>query len=198
MNTKRIDIMVDIETLGKGDNPPVFQIAACAFDIATGEVLKVFNTFADIRTFHNIEGDTLLWWLNTNAELLKDLLNKGCENGNTEEDIIAQFVNWVNCLADIYGVDPDKVYFWGNGILFDNRIISGKCRQYGVTYPIAYYSDRDMRTIVELASKKKGFSDDREYKKTIENSGVAHDALDDVRYQIKVVCQAYKDLEIEI
>lgn len=196
MSIKRIDIMVDLETLGKGNNPPVFQIAACAFDIETGEILRAMNVLANVRTFNNIEGDTLIWWLNTNSTLLTKLLNDGCENNNTEKDIIIQFVDWVNNLAASYGVDPCKVYLWGNGILFDNRIISGKCREYDVTYPIAYYSDRDMRTIVELASKKKGFTDDREYKKTIKNTGTAHDALDDVKYQIQVVCQAYKDLEI--
>ena len=196
MNINRIDIMVDIETLGKGDNPPVFQIAACAFDITTGEIFDKINILADARTFNNIEGNTLIWWLNTNSKLLIKLLNDGCGNNNTEKDIIIQFVNWVNKFPDSYGIDPCKVYLWGNGILFDNRIISGKCRHYGITYPIAYYSDRDMRTIVELASKKKGFTDDREYRKTVENDGIAHDAFDDVKYQIKVVCQAYKDLEI--
>lgn len=193
---RRIDIMMDIETLGKGNNPPVFQIAACAFDIETRDILRTINVVADARTFNNIEGDTLIWWLNTNNELLTKLLNDGCDSNNTEKDIIIQFVDWVNNLVNSYGVDPCKVYLWGNGILFDNRIISGKCRQYGITYPIAYTSDRDMRTIVELASIKKGYSNDREYRDSIENDGVLHDAFDDVKYQIKVVCQAYKDLEI--
>jgi exodeoxyribonuclease VIII len=190
----RIDIMLDIETLGKGDNPPVFQIAGCAFDITTGEIIDTINKIANIRDVNNIEGDTLLWWLNNNSELLKNLLNKGCSHQCTEKDIVMNFVHWVNSLSDIYNVNSSKVYLWGNGATFDNRIIEGKCRYYGFKYPISYYADRDMRTIIEAARIKKGFSNEKEYKATIPFDGTPHDALNDTLYQIKVICQAYKDL----
>jgi hypothetical protein len=75
----RIDIMTDIETLGKSNNTTVFQIAACAFDIETGKILSTFNQIANIERDKDIliDGGTLLWWLKTNKELLTELLDKG-------------------------------------------------------------------------------------------------------------------------
>ena len=191
---RRIDIMTDIETLGKGDNPAVFQIAACAFDISTGNILETFNVTADVTNMNNIEGDTLIWWLKTNKDLLLELLLKGKESGNTERDIVWKFCEWVEELKKKYIVDKKKVFLWGNGILFDNRIIKKKCDIYNAEYPIYYRCDRDMRTILELAATKMGYEDDMEYKNTIENVGVAHDAFDDVKYQIQVVSKAYNDI----
>ena len=44
----RIDIMVDLETLGRTGEYTVFQIGAVAFDIETGEVKNEFDMTADI------------------------------------------------------------------------------------------------------------------------------------------------------
>lgn len=190
---KRIDIMTDIETLGKGNMPPVFQIAAAAFDIETGNIFETFNETADISKLENIEGDTLVWWLNTNKELLTELLNKGKRSGISEEQLIKNIVEWIKSLAHKYNIDTKEIYFWGNGILFDNRIIKNKCMQYGIEYPIFYRSDRDMRTIVELAGRKTGIGDENAFRNSVKIEGLtAHDAFDDVRQQIAVVSAAYK------
>lgn len=118
-SNRRIDIMTDIETLGTGSNPPVFQIAACAFNITTGEIIDKINLFADVKTMGNIEGGTLLWWLNTNKELLAELLNEGNEKGHTEKECVESFVHWIKNLAQEKRVLHEDVYLWGNGILFD-------------------------------------------------------------------------------
>ena len=190
----RIDIMTDIETLGKGDCPPVFQIAACAFDIKTGEIYGEFNSTADISGYKNIEGDTLIWWLNTNKELLSKLLNNGKTSKKTEKDIVSEFVCWIKEIAKEFNVDIKDVYLWGNGILFDNRIIKQKCGQYGIEYPIFYRNDRDVRTILELGAFKKGFKTAIDFTNTIEFEGSKHDAFDDVKHQIKEVVVAYNEL----
>ena len=189
----RIDIMVDIETLGRGESPPVFQIAASAFDIKTGDIIDNINLVADITKNNNIEGDTLVWWLNTNKELLTDLLNQGKKSELDEKGIVEGFCHWITQLVSKYNLGSKDVYLWGNGILFDNRIIWHKCKEYGIEYPIFYRNDRDMRTILELAAMKTG-TDDMTYKNNIPNIGTAHDAFDDVHYQINVVCKCYKDL----
>lgn len=46
--SQRIDVMTDIETLGRGNNTTVFQIGACAFNINTGKVLNTFNQIANV------------------------------------------------------------------------------------------------------------------------------------------------------
>lgn len=186
----RIDIMTDIETLGRGDNTTVFQIAACAFDITTGKILNTFNQIANIEKDKDIpiDGGTLLWWLKINKELLTELLDKGTVS---QKEMFINFKDWIEELSD----DEANVFLWGNGILFDNKLIQSKMKQYDIEYPIFYRNDRDMRTIVELAALKTGVKTEKEFR-TI-NRGkeyVEHDGLDDVKAQIDVLSKAWNIL----
>jgi len=189
----RIDIMTDIETLGKGDNTTVFQIAACAFNIVTGKILNTFNYIANIKNEKDmpIDGDTLIWWLNTDKNLLSSLLNKG--NGS-QDNMLISFKNWVEILQEDAG-DSRNVFLWGNGILFDNKLIQSKMKQYNIEYPIFYRNDRDMRTIVELAALKSGVKTEKEFREINTCEGLTlHDGLDDVKAQIYVLSKAWNIL----
>lgn len=185
--TKRVDVMVDIETLGKQADSTIFQIAAIAFDIETGEHLAKFNQIANIEdeSFLRVDGSTLKWWLNTNKELLAELLNKG---NVTPDELLENFLKWLTFISD----DTKNLHLWGNGILFDNKMIQ---QQLGEDdYPIYYKNDRDVRTIVDLAGKKLGISEKELKDKYLDESLVAHDAYDDVRYQINLVVGCYGEL----
>lgn len=189
----RIDIMTDIETLGKGDNTTVFQIAACAFDISSGEILKIFNQIANIEKDNDIpiDGSTLLWWLKTDRDLLLSLLYKGNKEGINQKDMFINFKKWTEQTQEEAG-DSRDVFLWGNGILFDNKLIQSKMKQYDIEYPIFYRNDRDMRTIVELAALKSGVQTEKEFRDMNRCEGlIAHDGLDDVKAQIYVLSKAW-------
>lgn len=190
---KKVHIMCDLETLGTGDCPPVFQISAKAFDIEDGEIVDEFDMLADITKMDNIEGKTLAWWLNTNKELLTQLVNDGKTAGNTEKHVIECFVLWINRLQR-YVSDKTHIFLWGNGVLFDNRIIKAKCDQYGIEYPIFYRNDMDMRTVMEVAAMKRGLPGQCEYRNLLEKTGTAHNATDDVINQINILVMAVKEL----
>lgn len=180
----RKDIMVDIETLGKGLDASIFQIGAVSFDIETGKIYDEINLIGDIEKYSelNVDGDTLKWWLNTDKELLTKLLNAGTMS---EWDLIRAFEVWLYNQAD----DMKDVYLWGNGILFDNAKIQHNMEKNPTIngYPIFYKNDRDVRTILELASQFTGLSE-ADIKKSVESQEeVAHDALDDCKYQIRLV-----------
>jgi len=185
MEKKRLDIMTDIETLGRGIDCTVFQIAAMAFDVTTGEILRTFDMVADIsKETPIVDGTTIKWWLDTNKELLHKLLNAGiC----SESELIKAFYDWIVSFGDEY-----EVHLWGNGILFDNNIIRSHMQKIGLVYPIGYNKDRDMRTIVELASMKSSLSEKELRKKFHIEGTTVHDAFDDVRNQISVVHNCYK------
>lgn len=185
----RKDIMVDIETLGNETNSTIFQIAAVSFDIKTGEVLSKFNRIADIEEneFLDVTGSTLKWWLKTNKELLTELLFKG---EGSSEDLLISFHKW---LKEQHDTD-DEVYLWGNGILFDNKMIQHQFNEVGLDYPIFYRNDRDVRTIVDLAGTKLGISEKELKAKYNDESLIAHDAFDDVLYQVQLVTGCYKEL----
>lgn len=187
----RIDVMVDIETLGTKSDSTVIQIAAMAFDVLTGEVIKEFNHHADIEMNKQltVDGSTLKWWLDTDPELLKDLLNSG---NQSSKSLILLFRKW---LLELIALDTDKeVYLWGNGILFDNKMLQHQMEMAGEDYPIHYQNDRDVRTIVDLTSTKLGITEYELKDSYTDESLRHHDAFDDVKYQINVVHSCYNIL----
>jgi len=175
-NKLRLDIMCDIETLGKDSDTAIFQIAAAAFDIETGSIMYRFNEICNIsNTKILVDGDTLKWWLNTDKELLTKLLNQG---NCSEKWMVEKFHDWITELQKTH-----EVYFWGNGILFDNRLVKEKMASYGLQYPIFYRNDRDLRTLVEMASIKYDIDPHNACK--VENPE-KHNAMFDVEHQIRV------------
>lgn len=185
----RIDVMLDIETLGTTDEQQVIQISAAAFDSYKWEVIDSYNAHIDISRDKNtvISGSTLKWWMDTDKELLAELLKKG---NLSEEEAIIGFARWIK------GLSPDikEVYLWGNGILFDNKIIASKMEKYDIHYPIYYRNDRDFRTVVDLASTKLGMTYSAFLDMAAPRGLVKHDAYNDVLSQIEILKEAYKTL----
>lgn len=186
----RMDIMVDIETLGTKSDSTIIQLSAVAFDIRTGEQLHTFNQVADITKNEQplqVTGSTLQWWMKTNKELFATLLTEGKESS---EDVLRAFHAWVIGLAK----DPKELYLWGNGILFDNKMIQHQLENLGLSYPIFYRNDRDVRTLLELASVKMGISEQEIRERVQKKERVAHNAFDDVLNQIDLVVYCYDDI----
>lgn len=192
MSHKRIDIMLDIETLGKGDDATVFQISAIAFNLFTGQYLDeipYFNEVADIEKNNilNVDGSTLKWWLRTDKQLLTELLHKGEKSTN---EILVDFYEWLLDRIKDYG--KENVYLWGYGILFDNRIIKSHLESLGFKYPVLHRNNRDVDTILELASHVTGISEKEIKEKIKDESLVKHNAIDDVKRQVNLVIECYK------
>jgi hypothetical protein len=123
-------------------------------------------------------------------------MERGQESGLSEKDAIQQFCTWAMAkpINAVYEPKVTDVFLWGNGILFDNRLIQSKCQQHNIPYPIFYRNDRDMRTLVELAALKTGNGSEFEYRSHFDSIGTRHNALDDCLFQVKVLCQAYNDV----
>lgn len=176
---KRLDVMVDIETLGTDLNSHIIMLAWVVFDMKSHE-RKEYKLYIH----HNnavVNMDTLRWWLDTDAELLNNILSKGVV---TEKEAIAEFVRIINLLKK----DAD-VYLWGNGILFDNGIIKSKCTYYGIPYPIDYDKDRDVRTLLDLYTARTGMT--KAQLKEMFKPSKEHDALADCIAQINMVRYMY-------
>jgi hypothetical protein len=191
----RIDIMVDLETLGRTGEYTVFQIGAVAFDIETGEVKNEFDMTADIELNEfcsdkdfKVEPETLMWWLKTDKELLYKLLSEN--DGCSSYEIFQEFDSWIYDLNNMY----NEVYLWGNGILFDNKIIKEKMDYYGIEYPISYKNDRDLRTIVDLATNILGITEKELKEKFNDDMLVKHNGLDDCKYQVKLLTYCWNIL----
>lgn len=189
----RIDIMTDIETLGTNSDSTIIQVAAASFDISTGSIISTFNECADLTKNLRplkVDASTLKWWLATDAALLEKILSSGQKSS---EDILVGLCNWIDSFHE--GNSPsvkEDIFLWGNGILFDNKMLQTQMQALGLQYPIFYRNDRAMRTIVDLASAKLQI-DEKELKERYKNPElVAHDAFDDVRSQINLVSSCYR------
>jgi hypothetical protein len=189
----RIDVMVDIETLGTKTDSTIIQISSVAFNIETGEYISKFDRVADISKNESydmrVTGSTLKWWLNTNKELLATLLNRGV---GSSRRLLEDFHGWLVGLSTL-----GDLYLWGNGILFDNAMIRHQLEENGLDYPINYKRDRDVRTIVDLTCVKLKLTEkelrERYYDPTLE----PHDAFNDVTNQINLVVNCYRELLLE-
>ena len=182
----RVDIMTDIETLGTKPDSTVFQVSAIAFDITTKEQFSVFNEIIDIKYEKMIaDGDTIKWWLNTDKELLHRLLCH--ENAKKGSIVFDEFQRWILTQTKNF----KDIYLWGNGIKFDNVMIQSQMDKYGLTYPIFYQNDRDVRTILELASMKSGLTQKMIQESCKDKDEVLHNALDDCSFQVRMVCKCF-------
>ena len=194
MNTKKrgqVHVMLDIETLGTESDTLIFQIAASKFDIKTGEIRENFNVIQNVDVIKSatINPGTLLWWLETNPVLLRDLLAK--KGGKVSDDILLEFKEWIDFIQDILA---DDVLLWGNGVIFDNRFIREQMMVRGLEYPIKYKNDRDVRTILALAADKLGVSETSIKERLKDDRLTEHHALDDVEAQVKLVSYCYNVL----
>ena len=188
MAKPRLDLMLDIETLGTENNTTLIQLACVAFDIRTGNIISEFNKFIDIGQTKDLKvnGSTIKWWLKTDINLFKSLIEKG---NISEFEAFARFHSWIKGLQETY-----SVHIFGNGLLFDCAIIKAKFEQYGFSYPISFKNERDVRTIVDLYCAKKGITE-KQFKDIHKSTElVAHNGLDDCKFQIKFVVEAYRDL----
>ena len=184
----RLDLMLDIETLGTDNDTTLIQLACVAFDIRTGNIVSEFNEFIDIGQTKDLKitGSTVKWWLKTDSTLFKSLIERG---SLSEREVFEKLYNWIKGLQEIY-----SLYLHGNSPMFDNQIVKTKLAQYGFSYPISYKNDRCVRTIVDLYCAKKGISEKQFKDIHKSNDLVAHNGLDDCKFQIRYVVEAYKDL----
>jgi len=187
----RVDIMVDIETLGTDNNAVITQVAAVCFDITTGVVSEKFNTCLDIETYpeFHVDAGTLKWWLKTNPQLLADIILRGEDQAHKT---LREFRDFILAAVKVGG---REVYLWGNGSVFDNTILTTNFKLMKITWPLRYDADRDMRTILDMALMKTGLSKGDVIKMFEDAPDVArHDAMNDVLFQIRVTCWAYDQL----
>lgn len=195
----KIDVMLDLETLGVTDSAQVIQISAVAFHLekppaTVSDLSRTFDVILDLSMINEdntvtLEVNTLQFWLSSeeNAKVFRNLTS--ADTGRGEERMVHDFWEFLQTLQEEY----EDVYLWGNGILFDNKKIEALFSKYNLASPIKYSNHRDVRTIVELASAKKQVTVS-EYRLAHDPGLEKHNALQDALHQVMYVTEAYQDL----
>ena len=173
---------IDLETLGNTTDAAITQIGVAFFTMETGEVHSQHNILVKWDGEGHVNASTLAWWL-VQGDEARARMFEALEDGVPISGALGQ----LRALADWEKIDG----VWGNGSTFDITILDSayqRCR--GMTSPWPFYAARDMRTLIDVAERLRGFD-----KKSVERIGVHHEAADDAAHQARVISAAYAALE---
>ena len=172
---------IDLETLGNTTNAAITQIGVALFEIETGEIHSQTNILVGWRGEGHVNASTLAWWLRQGEEA-RARMAESLESPVSLSGALGQ----LRCLTDWSNIEG----VWGNGSTFDVTILDSAYQRGGGESPWPFYAARDMRTIVDLAERLRGFD-----KKSVERIGVHHEAADDAAHQARVISAAYAALK---
>lgn len=145
-------VMLDIETMGTKPGCVIASIGAVKFNIDQG----IIDRFYAIPVWEgDMSYDTVRWWLDQSQQARNELLREATGSLKTE---LEKFLNFAKGCT-----------IWGNGVDFDNVIMSYAAQYYGLKWP--YRSNRCYRTVKNMFSVES-------IRPTI-----AHDALADAEAQ---------------
>lgn len=176
-------IMVDLETLGLEPAGVILSIGAVKFDPNSyGAPSSSFHIFVDPvdaqRVGMRIDASTVAWWLRQDEPARKSL-TRGLKTAVDLPTALGVFSDW-------YNDAPGPI--WGNGASFDLAILKTAYAAIGDKAPWGYRDERCFRTLKNLAPEVA----------PPENAGIAHDALDDARYQAQWAQKIILSLGIRI
>lgn len=150
------NVMMDLETMGKGPHAAIVTIGAVFFDPMTGELGAEFEAHIDLNDsarFGEMDPDTVLWWLGQSDDARAALKPSG--KSQRLDDALWGLYEWM-----VNGSEGNNgnLKVWGNGASFDNVIMRNACRQTRVPPAWSYWNDRDVRTVVDMGRDLLGFA----------------------------------------
>jgi|LauGreDrversion4_2_1035121.scaffolds.fasta_scaffold15966_1 hypothetical protein len=176
-------IMIDLETMGTRPDAPIIAIGAVSFDVDTDWVWRTFYVNIDLQSAVSagakIDPSTVMWWMKQSDEARAALTASKPVGITTALD---QFDEWVAVVSggkDAVDLMVDGV--WGNGVSFDNTLLSETYKRLGRTPPWPFWKDRCYRTVKSMFQNV-----------PMERSGTHHNALDDARTQAQHLIEISK------
>jgi 3' exoribonuclease, RNase T-like len=160
------ECMVDLETLGNGNNAVILSIGACKFfpegqgvDIHTSHRFEMFvDPQSCVDAGMQMDPSTVLWWMDPGRAEARDVLMANMKDAMPLRHALFQFANWLG------GDRP----VWGNGATFDNVILRNAYMLVGIECPWQFWNDRCYRTMKSIAPSVK-----------MQRKGIHHSALAD-------------------
>lgn len=165
-------ISIDLETLAARYNAAIISIGAAVINLDTGVLGETFYReidFTSAMRAGQVSADTLLWW-SQQSDKARRVFSKDNKHALASAlDDLRSFV-----------MKHKGATVWGNGSSFDITILEHAYDHgaVGLSEPWAYWNIRDMRTLVDVCGIDK---------KNMPIKGVAHNALDDAKYQAEVI-----------
>lgn len=184
MTESRTDIVLDIETLHNEPEakPVVLSIGAVALNLDGEDTYDsllnhsfyhVLDPAPQKKVGHTEGEDTVNWWSKQDPTARAAVFNVPLSH---PEEVTKAFAEWMNGYR--------ATHLWGNGAVFDNVITRILFRSFGVEFPIKFWNDMDLRTIMRLNGGKPD----------VAFTGCKHHALDDAIHEALMLQAARRNL----
>lgn len=166
-------VMLDIECLGNSpETACIVQIGAAYFNPHTGDISHAFSV--NVSPINQkgavLEGSTVMWWLDQSKEAQNAVFKNEQESLSLALLKLNDFLEGVDCI-------------WSHAT-YDFVIIVEAFKREQIKPKFSYKNGMDIRTLKYLSGLE--ISQTRE--------GVHHNALDDVKFQIKYVVEMLRKL----
>lgn len=158
-----IHLMLDLETMGTGNNAAIIAVGAVKFS-ARGLGGFFYDTIdlADaVKCGLELDPSTVLWWLGQGDEARKEFTER---QGKPLTRVLESFRRFLG--------EPKQVRLWGNGSDFDNVILANAYNAVNMEVPWKFYNNRCYRTMKNMYRDVAMVRD-----------GTHHNALDDAKTQ---------------
>lgn len=163
---KKNRVMIDIETLGNTPGSVIVSIGAVRFDMEHGitdEFAVVIDPVdAQSRGLH-LDASTVVWWFEQPEDARAAWLAADCVK---LEYALMALHDWIVLEG------TEKLEVWANGSSFDGPLLDAAFRACGLPVPWMYWQLKCFRTVKDVWPVG-----------IVKRTGVAHDALEDARYQ---------------
>lgn len=170
--------MLDLETMGDTPYSPIMSISAVVFDMDTAEIGEVFERKATLQSNFDLglypTASTIEFWMRQPDEARLELLKN---DGSTLYHALSCFSEWMA------STDNSKSQIWGNSARFDCGILKDAYYKSKMPIPWDFRLERDVRTLVAF---------DKKIKENTTNTGVAHNGVDDCKFQIAYCTKIWK------
>lgn len=184
---KHVDIMIDIETLGKVPGSVILSVGAVVFDIETGDPVDENSCFYDVISLESslhaglkVDSSTLLWWMSEDQSEARNALLEELndENASMIEEVLIDLGLFIEKWT---GDNKKKV--WANPPTFDLMILESAYDILYMEVPWKHYEMMDLRTLKKLYTGPKP---------KFEIEGHKHNALYDAKLQAKICSHVLK------
>lgn len=170
------DVMIDLETLGNGENKCVIQVGACYFDRTTGEIGETFKRNIDaksaVQAGFQMDAQTVYWWL-AQSDAARASIIQG------------PLLPIRDAFNDLNTFLAPAKSIWSHAT-FDFVTIMETYRKLDIKPLFSYKAARDIRTLIDLMNVSIS---------PVPRTGVHHDGLDDSIHQVKYCMEAFKRLD---
>jgi len=173
-------IMVDLETMGTGNEAAIVSIGAVKFDPMGAGVDDAFYVGVSLASSTayglKLDAGTVLWWMDKERDTARRAL------------LASDFVDLPSALEGFgMWLGEKSLPVWGNGATFDNVILRNAYAKVGLDCPWSYRDDRCFRTLKNLAPGVES-----------PEVGMLHQALDDATAQALHMQQIVKHLGLSL